>query len=84
MLPSPPSLTADTSALYPIAMLLDEMKSEDVEARISAMRKLRIVAAALGPERTRSELVPFLSGEFVNPVSREKKPGQTRTPLSQP
>jgi len=27
------------------------------------MRRLGLVAEALGPERTRKELVPFLSGE---------------------
>lgn len=48
--------------VYPITLLVEEMKSEDTEARIVAMRKLRVVAAALGPERTRRELVPFLNG----------------------
>ena len=48
--------------LYPISLLIDEMKSEDAESRIAAMRKLRVIAGALGPERTRKELVPFLNG----------------------
>ena len=39
------------------------MKSEDTEARINAMRKLKVIAQALGPERTRKELVPYLNGE---------------------
>ena len=30
--------------------------------RINAMRKLYYIAKALGPERCRSELLPFLSG----------------------
>jgi len=49
-------------AIYPITILTDEMRSEDTEVRINAMRKLRMVAATLGPERTRKELIPFLSG----------------------
>lgn len=49
--------------LYPISLLIDEMKSEDAESRIAAMRKLRVIAGALGPERSRTELVPFLNGE---------------------
>ena len=44
------------------SLLIDEMKSEDAESRIAAMRKLRVIAGALGPERTRKELVPFLNG----------------------
>jgi len=47
--------------VYAISLLMDEMKSEDTEARIATMRKLRTVAAALGPERTRRELIPFLN-----------------------
>ena len=50
--------------LFPIAVLLDEMKSEDVEARINAMKKLRIIAQALGLQRTRTELIPFLAGKL--------------------
>jgi serine/threonine-protein phosphatase 2A regulatory subunit A len=55
-------LSAD-NALYPIALLVEEMKSEDTEVRINAMRQLRKIAAALGADRTRKELIPFLNGE---------------------
>lgn len=54
--------------LFPIAVLLDEMKSEDVEARINAMKKLRLIAQALGIQRTRTELLPFLSGKFISSI----------------
>jgi len=53
-------------SLYPISLLIDEMKSEDAESRVAAMRKLRVIAGALGPERTRKELVPFLNGACNN------------------
>jgi serine/threonine-protein phosphatase 2A regulatory subunit A len=53
---------AGDNALLAISLLLDELKTEDTEARIAAMRKLRVVAAALGPERTKRELIPFLNG----------------------
>lgn len=59
-LSAPPPLLADD--LYPIALLTEEMNSEDTEVRINAMRQLRKVAAALGPERTRKELISFLQG----------------------
>lgn len=47
-----------------MAVLLEDMKAEDNEIRIKAMQKLKIVAAALGPERTRKELIPYISGEY--------------------
>jgi len=49
--------------LYPIAILIDELKHEDVQCRLNSMRKLPAIARALGPERTRNELLPFISGE---------------------
>ncbi|OQR91884.1 serine/threonine-protein phosphatase 2A 65 kDa regulatory subunit A [Achlya hypogyna] len=47
--------------LYPINLLTEEMRTDETETRIRSMRRLRTVAQALGPERTRSELLPFLS-----------------------
>lgn len=46
--------------LYPIALLMDELRHDDVAARVQAMKRLDTIAIALGPERTRKELVPFL------------------------
>ncbi|EGZ24751.1 hypothetical protein PHYSODRAFT_325833 [Phytophthora sojae] len=43
-----------------MTLLTEELKSDEVETRIKAMRRLRTVAQALGPERTRSDLLPFL------------------------
>jgi serine/threonine-protein phosphatase 2A regulatory subunit A len=48
--------------VYPIALLTEELKSDEVETRIKAMRRLRTVAQALGADRTRAELLPFLRG----------------------
>ncbi|KAG5457504.1 MAG: armadillo-type protein [Olpidium bornovanus] len=47
-------------ALFPIAVLIDELKHDDTTLRLNAIRKLSTIAAALGPERSRTELVPFL------------------------
>jgi serine/threonine-protein phosphatase 2A regulatory subunit A len=49
-------------ALYPIAVLIDELKHEDVVLRLNAIKRLSTIALALGPERTRTELIPFLDG----------------------
>lgn len=53
--------------LYPIQVLIDELRSdeeqrnEDVQVRLNSIRKLSTISLALGEERTRSELVPFVS-----------------------
>lgn len=49
------------AALYPIAVLLDELKNEDLQLRLNATRRIKTIAEALGPERTRAELLPFLT-----------------------
>jgi serine/threonine-protein phosphatase 2A regulatory subunit A len=52
--------TVDQS-LYPIAVLIDELKNEEIPLRLNSIRKLSTIARALGEERTRKELIPFLS-----------------------
>ncbi|CAH1263810.1 serine/threonine-protein phosphatase 2A 65 kDa regulatory subunit A alpha isoform-like isoform X2 [Branchiostoma lanceolatum] len=48
-------------SLYPIAVLIDELRNEDVQLRLNSIKKLSTIALALGVERTRSELIPFLT-----------------------
>ncbi|KAG4300900.1 hypothetical protein PCANB_002893 [Pneumocystis canis] len=48
------------NVLYPIAVLIDELKHDDVAFRLNAIRRLSTIALALGQERTRNELIPFL------------------------
>ncbi|KAK2767485.1 Polyamine N-acetyltransferase 1 [Arachnomyces sp. PD_36] len=50
----------ENDELYPIAVLIDELKHEDVLLRLNAIHRLSTIALALGPERTREELIPFL------------------------
>ncbi|KAK9470092.1 armadillo-type protein [Dipodascopsis tothii] len=52
---SPPS-----EQLFPVAVLLDELKHDDITLRLAAIRRLSTIALALGAERTRQELIPFL------------------------
>jgi serine/threonine-protein phosphatase 2A regulatory subunit A len=49
--------------LYPIAVLIDELKHDDVLLRLNAIHRLNTIALALGAERTREELIPFLDGK---------------------
>ena len=56
-----PWQAADDS-LYPVAILIDELKNEDIQLRLNSIRRLSTIAVALGMERTRDELIPFLNG----------------------
>lgn len=47
--------------LYPIAILIDELKNDDIQLRLNSIRRLSTIARALGEDRTRKELIPFLS-----------------------
>lgn len=46
--------------LYPIAVLIDELRHDDVQTRLNAVQQLEHIALALGQNRTRSELIPYL------------------------
>ncbi|KAF8078611.1 armadillo-type protein [Lyophyllum atratum] len=46
--------------IAPIAILMDELRSEDVQLRLNAIHSIPTIALALGPDRAREELVPFL------------------------
>ena len=65
--PTPPATTTPSlptaSLLYPIALLIDELRSEEAPLRLNAVQKLELIAVALGPARARDELLPFLTGE---------------------
>lgn len=54
-------MAAIDEPLYPIAVLIDELKNEDIQLRLNSIRKLSTIARALGEDRTRKELIPFLS-----------------------
>ncbi|KAI0825137.1 ARM repeat-containing protein [Trametes gibbosa] len=46
--------------IAPIAVLMDELRSEDVQLRLNAIHRISTIALALGPDRAREELIPFL------------------------
>lgn len=50
----------DQSAPSPMDMLVEDMKSENIETRINGMRNLITIARAMGPEKTVNDLIPFL------------------------
>lgn len=51
----------EDDSLYPIAVLIDELRNDDTQLRLNSIKKLSTIALALGVERTRSELIPFLT-----------------------
>eukprot|EP01031_Cornospumella_fuschlensis_P026448 gene26448-31965_t len=51
----------ESEDLYQIAVLIDQLKHEDLQLRISAFKSIELIASALGAERTRDELIPFLA-----------------------
>lgn len=48
------------ASLYPVAVLIDELRHDDLQVRLNSLRNLGTIATALGAERTREELIPFL------------------------
>lgn len=44
-----------------IALLIEHLKADDINFRVSATRSLPAIAEALGPERVRAELIPFIN-----------------------
>lgn len=51
----------DPADLYQISLLIDQLRHDDSQMRINATKNLYQIAQALGPERTRDELIPFLN-----------------------
>lgn len=49
------------AGMHPLAVLIDELKSDDVSARLTSIHRLATIALALGPQRTRDELIPFIT-----------------------
>ena len=57
-----PQVADNNEALRPIAILIDELSQEDMQIRIGALKQVTRIAQALGSERTRDELIPYLTG----------------------
>lgn len=52
----------NTSSTVAISVLIDELRNEDQKKRINSIRHLSTIAVAMGPEKTRSDLLVFLEG----------------------
>lgn len=52
------------SLLWPIVLLVLNLCIASLQLRLNSIKKLSTIALALGVERTRSELIPFLTGKW--------------------
>jgi len=50
-----------TTSATPIAVLIDELRSEDVKRKVNSAKHLFYIANAIGPDRTKNELIPFIT-----------------------
>jgi len=48
-----------------LAILLEELKNENIQTRINAVRRIQTIAKAMGPEKTRSKLLAVIQGACV-------------------
>ncbi|KAJ2219952.1 protein phosphatase 2A structural subunit, partial [Coemansia sp. RSA 485] len=51
---------AQTGDLGVLAAIADAMKSDSLADRLESLKRLSVLALAIGEERTREELIPFL------------------------
>lgn len=58
------SNTSISEGLEPIRQMMDELQNDDAEIRVCSIKKLPIIAGALGTLRSKNELLPFLK-EFI-------------------
>ena len=43
--------------------LLEDLKSSEPKAKLNAIKNLNVISIALGKERTRNELIPYIIGK---------------------
>eukprot|EP00767_Chilomastix_cuspidata_P001106 gnl/Chilomastix_cuspidata/1338.p1 GENE.gnl/Chilomastix_cuspidata/1338~~gnl/Chilomastix_cuspidata/1338.p1 ORF type:complete len:598 (+),score=283.66 gnl/Chilomastix_cuspidata/1338:41-1834(+) len=53
-------MSVSKDELFRVAVLIDQLKHEELGLRLGATRSLTRIAELIGPDRTRKELIPFL------------------------
>ena len=56
---------------HPIIVLIEEMKSSDVERRLNSIRNLSTIAIVLGNEKTRTDLLPYIVELIMNSTEED-------------
>ena len=49
--------------------LLEDLRSSEPKAKLNAIKNLNVISFALGKERTRNELIPFLIGKTKQKIN---------------
>lgn len=57
---------SEEDEFYPLAVLIEELRNEDVRFRLNSIHRLSTIALALGPEKTRTQLIPFLTDSIYD------------------
>lgn len=57
----------EVDAIGTVALLIDDLSSEDPNAKLHSIQRLGQISALLGPDRTVDELVPMLS-ELIDKI----------------
>lgn len=60
------SQETEEDEFYPLAVLIEELRNEDIRFRLNSIQKLSTIALALGYEKTRSQLIPFLTDSIYD------------------
>jgi hypothetical protein len=60
--------------------ILSQLGADDAATRLQAVKSLSTLALALGPERTRAELMPYLEGERLSSLTA--RTNATKLPCS--
>ena len=58
----------------PLGFFKKELEGNDAPQRVEAVSRLRVIALALGPEKARSELLPFLTSFVTQDVNEARRP----------
>ena len=59
--------TDEMDQISTVALLIDDLSSEDPSAKLHSIQRLKIIAQLLGPARTGDELIPMLT-ELIDKI----------------
>ena len=53
-----------------LALLKEEMQTEEIHLKVNAIHRLKIVILSIGPEQVTSQLIPYLFSKYFCHFSR--------------
>ena len=52
--------------LNPFEVLREDMDSEETYLRVNAIHRLKIIATLMGPDKIKSQLIPYFDRKLLN------------------